>query len=45
MYAINKYYLALDIGLMDIKYIETPDDDWIDGEEELLEFDFTQLFG
>jgi len=26
VYAINKYYLALDIGLMDIKYIETPDD-------------------
>lgn len=41
---MNKYYLALDIGLMDIKYIETPDDDWIDDEEELLEFDFTKLF-
>lgn len=40
-----KYNLTLDIGLMDIKYIETPDDDWIDDEEELLEFDFTQLFG
>ena len=42
---MNKYSLALDIGLMDIKYIETPDDDWIDDEEELLEFDFTQLYG
>jgi hypothetical protein len=40
-----KYNLTLDIGLMDIKYIETPVDDWIDDEEELLEFDFTQLFG
>jgi hypothetical protein len=41
---VNKYNLALDIGLMDIKYIETPDDEWID-DEGLLGFDFTQLFG
>lgn len=42
---MNKYKVSLDIGLMDIKYIETPNDEWIDEDEELLEFDFTQLFG
>jgi len=42
---MNKYNVVLDIGLMDIKYIETPDGDWVDDEEGLLEFDFTKLFG
>lgn len=42
---MNKYNLVLNLGLMGIKYIETPDDDWIEDEEELLEFDFVQLFG
>lgn len=42
---MQKYSLGFNIGLMDIKYIETPDDEWIEDYEELREFDFAQLFG
>lgn len=43
-YAMNVYKICLDIGLMEIKYIETPEGEWIDDYDELNTFSFSQIF-
>jgi hypothetical protein len=42
---MNTYLVCLKIGLMDIKYIENPEGDWIDDYDELESFQLEDVFG
>lgn len=37
--------ICIEIGLMEIKYIETPNGEWLDDYDDLVAFDFDAVFG